>query len=441
MKTVNPRKVAHSLAQPTRRDVIKQGLAGILAYSVAPLVLPNRMFGATAPSNQINVGFVGMGLQCSGHVQAMLGREDVRVLAVCDVWQEKAQKYKDKIEAHYASGKRGGSYHGVDMYHKYEDLVARTDIDAVFVCTPDHWHAAVSNAAMKSGKDVYCEKPLTLTIKEGQVLVNTARKYGRILQTGSQQRSNASFRKAAEMVRNGWIGEITGIRTALGEFPVVTSLPEEKIPEGLDYDRWLGPTPWRPFNLQRMKGDFGGGWRCFYEYGARKNGDWGAHHFDIIQWALGMDHTGPVDFIPKGYQGTEYQTHIYANGIRVERVDSHLKSMIEFKGKKGTIWVSRNDYLETDPISMSAKPLSPSEVHLYASDNHHDDFLNAIVTRQRPIADVEIGHRTATVCHLNAIAERLGRPVKWDPLKEEIVGDPEASRWLDRPRRAPYAIL
>jgi len=195
------------------------------------------------------------------------------------------------------------------------------------------------------------------------------------------------------------------------------------------------------FYLQRMKGDFGGGWRCFYEYGARKNGDWGAHHFDIIQWALGMDHTGPVDFIPKGYQGTEYQTHIYANGIRVERVDSHLKSMIEFKGKKGTIWVSRNDYLETDPISMSAKPLSPSEVHLYASDNHHDDFLNAIVTRQRPIADVEIGHRTATVCHLNAIAERLGRPVKWDPLKEEIVGDQEASRWLDRPRRAPYAIL
>jgi predicted dehydrogenase len=288
---------------------------------------------------------------------------------------------------------------------------------------------------------VYCEKPLTLTIKEGQVLVETARRYGRILQTGSQQRSNGAFRKAAEMVRNGWLGEITGIRTSLGEFPIVTALPEEKIPEGLDYDRWLGPTPWRPFNLQRMKGDYGGGWRCFYEYGARKNGDWGAHHFDIIQWALGMDHTGPVEFIPKGWNGTQYQTHIYANGVHVERVDEHLKAMIEFKGTKGTIWVSRGDYLETDPIAMSSKPLEPGEVHLYASEDHHDDFLNSIVTRQRPIADVEIGHRTATVCHLNAIAERLGRPLRWDPLKEEIIGDSAASRWLDRPRRAPYAIL
>ena len=441
MKTVDSSRSKSSVIFPSRRDAIKQGLAGILAYSAAPLILPSRLFGATAPSNQINLGFVGMGLQCGGHVGAMLGRDNCRILAVCDVWQEKAQKQKDRIETSYGKNKRGGSYKGVDIYHRYEDLVARDDIDAVFVCTPDHWHAAVSNAAMKAGKDVYCEKPLTLTIKEGQVLVETARRYGRILQTGSQQRSNGAFRKAAEMVRNGWLGEITGIRTSLGEFPIVTALPEEKIPEGLDYDRWLGPTPWRPFNLQRMKGDYGGGWRCFYEYGARKNGDWGAHHFDIIQWALGMYHTGPVEFIPKGWNGTQYQTHIYANGVHVERVDEHLKAMIEFTGTKGTIWVSRGDYLETDPVAMASKPLEPGEVHLYASEDHHDDFLNSIVTRQRPIADVEIGHRTATVCHLNAIAERLGRPLRWDPLKEEIIADTAASRWLDRPRRAPYAIL
>jgi predicted dehydrogenase len=329
---------------------------------------------------------------------------------------------------------------GVDIYSTHEELLTRDDIDVIFVCTPDHWHVAVSSAALRAGRDVYCEKPLSLTIREGRFLVETARRHGRILQTGTQQRSNKSFRKAAEMVRNGWIGDIKLIRTRLGEFPAAQALSEEPVPAGFDYDRWLGPTPWRPYNEKRVKGDYGGGWRCFLEYGGRKNGDWGAHHFDIIQNALGMDNSGPVEFVPIGFEGCKHQTHIYANGVRVERHDGNTKAMIEFQGTKGTIWVSRDDFLETDPPELAARPLRGEEVHLYASDNHHSDFFNCVRTRQHPIADVEIGHRSATVCHLNVIAERVGRPIRWDPAKEEIIGDPVAARLLDRPRRAPYVL-
>jgi predicted dehydrogenase len=425
----------------TRRGAIKRGLAGILAYAAAPVVLPSSLFGRTAPSNRINIGMIGNGLQCGGHFEALMGRDDCRVVALCDVFLPKAEKLRDDAERMYGAAQPGGTYRGVAAYQHHEELLARDDIDAVWVCTPDHWHVPISNAAMKSGKDVYCEKPLTLTVREGRVLVGTARSHGRILQTGSQQRSNASFRKAAEIVRNGWIGDLVRVRTSLGEFPRAPALGEQPVPPGLDYDRWLGPTPWRPYNEARVRGDFGGGWRCFYEYGERKNGDWGAHHFDIIQWALGMDASGPVEFIPKGWQGAAYQTHVYASGLPVERVDEGLKAMIEFTGKQGKVWVSRGDYLVTDPPELAERPLRADEVHLYESSNHQGDFLDAVRSRQRPIADVEIGHRTATVCHLNAIAERIGRPVRWDPGAEDVVGDDVAARWLDRPRRSPYAAL
>jgi predicted dehydrogenase len=425
----------------TRRTVLKQGLAGIFAYAIAPSFVPASLFGASAPSNRLNIGFIGNGLQFSGHFSAVMGRDDCRVLALCDVMLAKAVRRRDEAEKTYGESQASGTYRGVKAYQYSEELLARDDIDAVWICTPDHWHAPLAKAAMESGKDVYCEKPQTLVVREGRVLVDTARRCGRVFQTGSQQRSNAAFRKAAEMVRNGWIGDLQVVRTSLGEFPLAPPLPEQPVPAGFDYDRWLGPTPWRPYNDLRVEGNYGGGWRCFYEYGARKNGDWGAHHFDIIQWALGMDHSGPVEFIPKGWQGTPHQTHVYANGLRVERVDGGLKSMIEFTGSQGTIWVSRNDYLETNPPELATRPLRGEDIHLYASENHQSDFLDCVRSRQRPIADVEIGHRTATICHLNAIAERLGRPVRWDPAHEEILGDEIAARWLDRPRRAPYGTL
>ena len=427
----------------TRRTVLKNGLAGILAYAAAPNFFPSSLFGKSAPSNRLTVGIVGNGLICASHVGALTGRmDDCRIVATCDVMRSKAEKVRDRIETAYGKKKDSGTRaKGVDIYARHEELIARDDIDVVFATTPDHWHAAVAKAAMQAGKDVYCEKPLTLTVREGRVLVETARRYGRVLQTGTQQRSNKSFRKAAEIVRNGWIGDIKLIRARLGEFPDAPALPEEPVPAGFDYDRWLGPTPWRPYNEKRIKGDYGGGWRCFLEYGGRKNGDWGAHHFDIIQNALGMNESGPVQFLPIGFEGTKYQTHVYANGVRVERYDDPgSKAMIEFQGTKGTVWVSRDDFLESDPPELTTRALRGDEIHLYASDDHHTDFFNCVRTRQRPIADVEIGHRSASVCHLNVIAAQLGRAIKWDPKKEEIVGDPVASRLLDRPRRAGYAL-
>lgn len=435
-----PLHARSNLSPLTRRTVIKRGLAGILAYGVAPNVFPARLFGRNAPSNQLTVGIVGTGLIASSHIGALTGRDDCRILAVCDVHRAKGERARDRINNAYGKATERGGSRGVELYATHEELLTRGDIDTIFVCTPDHWHAAVAKAAMIAGKDVYCEKPLTLTVREGRVLVDTARRYGRILQTGTQQRSNKSFRKAAEIVRNGWIGDITLIRTRLGHFPPALALPEEPIPAGFDYDRWLGPTPWRPYNAQRVLGNYGGGWRCYFEYGGRKNGDWGAHHFDIIQNALGMDDSGPVEFIPIGFEGCKYQTHVYASGVRVERYEDGLKPMIQFQGTKGVVEVSRDDIFETTPADLATRPLRGEDIHLYASDDHHGDFFNSVRTRQRPISDVEAGHRSASVCHLNGIAAQLGRAIRWDPLKEEIIGDPFASRLLDRPRRAPYAL-
>jgi predicted dehydrogenase len=424
----------------SRRDFLKS--AAITGAAAAfPTIIPSTVLGQNAPSNRITLGMIGMGLMMGGHHRAMLGRQDTQVLAVCDVVRERREQARGQAERAYSARKAGGEYRGCEAYNEYEKIVERKDIDAVFIVTPDHWHAMISIAAMKAGKDVYVQKPMTLTIREGRIMAEVEKQTGAILQVGSQQRSEFAFRKAAEIVRNGWIGKVHTIYTSLGEFPPPQTLPEEPIPDGFDYDRWLGPTPWYPFNAKRVKGDYGGGWRCFWEYGSRKNGDWGAHHFDIIQWALGMDDSGPVEFLPKGWEGAEFQSHVYADGTKVWK-NHPVKNgqMIQFIGDKGEVLVSRGGRLETTPASLRDRPLAPGDIHLYESRDHESDWLNSIRTRKAPICPSEIGHRTATVCHLNAISERLNRPLKWDPVKEAIINDEYASRWLDRPRRTPYVM-
>jgi len=428
--------------QISRRNFLKQSavLAGTaLAF---PTIVPSSVFGQNAPSNRIGLGLIGMGLMMGSHQGHFLGRDDCQVLAVCDVDRKKREEKKAAIEAAYARKKGLGTYKGCDAYNEFERIIERPDIDAVVVVTPDHWHAPISTMAMRHGKDVYVQKPMTLTIREGRIMSNVARQYGAILQVGSQQRSEWAFRKACEIVRNGWIGKVHTIYAGLGEFPPPQTLPEQPIPDGFDYDRWLGPTPWYPYNENRVKGNYGGGWRCFWDYGSRKNGDWGAHHFDIIQWALGMDDSGPVEFIPKGYNGTEYQTHIYADGTKVLRDHPDRKGhMIRFLGEKGEVCVSRGGKLDTIPVELKDRPLGAGDIQLYVSTHHESNWIDCIKTRKTPICPAEIGHRTATICHLSGIAERLGRPLKWDPAKEEIIGDAEASRWMDRPRRAPYTYI
>ena len=424
-----------------RRGFLK-GMTAAGAALAAPFIVPASVFGQAAPSNRINMGLIGHGMMMGGHRGHMLGQRNVvQVLAVCDVDRGRREGARQAVESAYAEATQSGTYKGCDAYNEYERIVERDDIDAVVVVTPDHWHAPISIAAMRTGKHVYCEKPMTLTIKEGRMMVEVARQNGAIFQVGSQQRSERAFRKASEIVRNGWIGKVHTIYTQLGRFAPPISLPEQPIPEGFDYDRWLGPTPWYPYNAERVKGDYGGGWRRFWEYGSRKNGDWGAHHFDIIQWALGMDDSGPVEFIPRGYQGNEFQTHIYADGTRVLR-DHPTRNgqMIQFIGTDGEVLVSRGDRLETTPEGLAARPLGPSDIRLYESNNHQNNWLDCIRTGRRPICDANIGHRTATICHLSGIAERLERPIKWNPETEQIVGDDEAARWTDRPRRAPYVL-
>jgi len=423
-----------------RRDFLKQSLlaGAVLGF---PTILPSRVLGQNAPSNRINLALIGMGLQMRGHHQGMLGRDDVQVLAVCDVDREKRERAQSETESRYAAKKASGAYRGCDAYNEYEHILDRRDIDAVLIATPDHWHATIAVAAIKSGKDVYTEKPMTLTVREGRALSDVARQYGAIVQVGTQQRSESAFRKACEIVRNGWIGHVHTIYTQFGDFPAAETLAEEPVPAGFDYDRWLGPAPWSPYNKKRVEGNYGGGWRCFWDYGSRKHGDWGAHHYDIIQWALNMDLSGPVEFVPKGWDGAEYRTHAYAGGPRVW-TNHPVKDdqMIQFIGDRGEVLVSRGNRLETTPAGLKMRLLAPEDIHLYESSNHAGNWLECIRTRQTPICPAETGHRSATVCQLNAIAERLNRPLKWDPDKEVIVGDEAANRWLDRPRRAPYLM-
>jgi predicted dehydrogenase len=425
-----------------RRDFLKRTALSGIALAGLPTLVPATVFGQNAPNSRIGMGLIGMGLMMGGHRNHMSRRPDTQVLAVCDVDQRKREANKEAVENAYARQRDSGSYSGCEAYLEFEDVMARRDIDAVVVCTPDHWHSPISVMAMRHGKDVYVQKPMTLTIREGRIMSDTSRQHGAILQVGSQQRSERAFRKACEIVRNGWIGQVHTIYAGLGSFAPPRTLPEQPIPEGFDYDRWLGPTPWYPYNEDRVKGNYGGGWRCFWDYGSRKNGDWGAHHFDIIQWALGMDNSGPVEFIPKGYEGTEYQTHIYAGGTKVLRDHPDRKGhMIRFIGTEGEVCVSRGDRLDTVPVSLKEKALAPYDTALYVSNQHESNWVESIKTRQPNICTAEIGHRTATICHLSGIAERLKRPLSWDPVKEEIIGDPAASRWMDRPRRAPYTYI
>ena len=421
----------------SRRNMLRASSVGAAAVA-APMVIPSRALGFagyTAPSNRITFGMVGFGKMMNGHFSNMLGRNTIQILAVCDVDTKKRENARDKVNAKYGDK-------GCACYNEHEKIMERKDIDACFVVTPDHWHVPISLDAVRSGKDVYVEKPMSLTIKEGRMLSDAARRHGAIVQVGSQQRSEYAFGKAAEMVRNGWIGNVHTVYANLGRFPDGKVLDEQPIPEGFDYDRWLGPTPWYPYNKNRVEGNYSGGWRSFWEYGARKNGDWGAHHYDIIQWALGKDASGPEFFFPQGYDDSGCQGYKYKNGPTVYRDFPKRKfnSMIEFYGDKGAIGVGRGGDLKSDPGELKNRPLAPSDVHLRATESHHDNFLNAIKTRKRTIADVEIGHRTATICHLSAISERLNRTIKWDPSSETIIGDPEASKWMDRPRRAPYTL-
>ncbi len=425
----------------SRRKLLA-GAAGALA---APYIVPASALGRgpwKAASERLNVGFIGIGNMGGGHLGGFLGDNQVQVVAVCDVDAVKRRSAREQVEKAYAADKPSGTYKGCEEYHEYEKLLARPDIDAVLVATPDHWHTIIALHAARAGKDIYCEKPLTLTIREAQAIVAGVRRYGRVLQVGSQQRSESNFRLACELVRSGRIGKLKTVHVNIGMPSQEKYLPEEPVREGLDWDRWLGPAPVQPYNAERCSGNYGGGWRHIRDYSGGMTTDWGAHHYDIAQWGMGMDGNGPVEIIPPG-KDQKHMTCRYANGVEMYRagdLEGHGSvNGILFTGTDGKVEVNRG-YFRTWPDEVGRTPLGAGDVHLYESPGHRQDWINCIRSRQRPIADVAIGAGTITVCHLTNIAHWLNRPIKWDAAKGEIVGDAEASRWMDRPKRAPYRL-
>jgi len=393
------------------------------------------------PSEKVNLALIGCGGQGTG--DARNARRYGNIVAVCDV-----------DAGHLAAAKK--TFPGAEGYADFRKLLERKDVDAVICGTVDHWHTLVAMAAMKAGKDIYCEKPLTLTIDEGKRLVEVQRQTKRVLQTGTQQRSSSHFRLACDLVRNGRIGKIQKVEVwlpaGLRQGPFKTS----PVPEGFNYDFWLGQTPKVEYVKEKTHFSF----RYWWEYSGGTMTDWGAHHNDIVLWALEMDSSGPVsiegkqliDMIPGGFTAaSEYEvTYTYANGVVHScksttasewhggvKDPSRQQHGIKFYGTDGWIWVTRGIIQASDRQLLTQK-LPEDAKRVYLSNNHMGNFIDCVKSRKDPICSAETGHRSASLCHLGVISIRLGRKLNWNPAKEQFVGDAEASSWLARPMRKPY---
>ena len=407
----------------TRRAFLKAA-AGAVA---APYVLTSSALGAgrrPPASSRITMGGIGMGGRGSADLSAFMGFPEVQVLAVCDVQAGNLERIKAAVAKRY-----GGS--GCAAYVDFRELLARPDIDAVVIGTPDHWHAIPAIEACRRGKDVYCEKPLSLTIREGRAMVRAARRFGRVFSGGSQRVLEDHLRQHIE-VRSGALGRVTEVYVNVGGPSRPCDLPGEPVPADLDWDLWLGPAPWAPYHpyrCGRAYGLEGKGWRSWYDYSGGMMTDWGGHKFGAAMFSLNMQHEGPVEVLPPDGKDHQYLTYVFANGVRMYHVSGGTGGSIVFKGTAGQS--SGKGALKAEKVEIPG---------YRGSGGIHGDFLYAVKTRGQPFRDVEISHRTATICHLGNIAYQVNRPLRWDPVREEFPGDAEANRLLDRPRRGPWRI-
>ncbi len=442
----------------SRRGFLQRSLAAMTAGAGLPLWYAREVQAAEeeraarakkpGPNDRIQLGIIGSGDRSKQLLGDVKRHKDFQVIAVCDVDKKHQDEVAKIVEKTYKVE--------CAKYGDFRDLCSRKDIDAVLMVTPDHWHALTAIAALKSGKDVYGEKPLSLTIAEGQAMLKVARASERVYQVGSQQRSDARFRLACELVRNGRLGKILTVETRIGENPQGGPFKVEPVPEGLDWEFWLGQAPKVDYVKQRCHYEF----RWWQEYSGGKLTDWGAHHNDIAQWGLGADDTGPIAVEAMGYPiattPNSYNhprnfevTYTYANGAQVvcmgrgENGILFVGEPIKQRGRSDAhrwIFVKRGYIQASDPWLL-AEPLPASATRLYVSNDHMGNWLECLRNRsKRPICDVEIGHRSVTVCHLGNIALHLKRKLKWDPAKEEFVGDDEANRMLSREMRAPWKL-
>jgi hypothetical protein len=403
------------------------------------------------------MGVIGIGTQGGGHLTGgawtylpggYLGRDDVQVLAVCDVWRDRRERAQQRVNEHYSNKFGKGNYKACEAYNDFREVLARDDVDAVLIGTPIHWHALMSSMAAKAGKDVYCEKPISLTIREGRAMVDAVRRYGRVYQAGTQQRSEygGKFRLACELVRSGRIGRLKCVYAMLGGGGLSIGgrasgkgLP---VPDALDWELWLGPAPWTPYQGSTDAHMFGWG-----------SINWGQHHYDIVQWGINADDTGPVEQSSGGKSDLPpllccwedgKLAYRFASGVVVygcpypgEKVGGSGGAC--FVGTEGRVAVDREN-LVAYPPKILEQPLGADDIHLYESTSHSGNFLDCVRTRKRAICDAEIAHRAMSIILLGGIATLLKRPLKWDPKREHFINDPEADRMLSAPYREPWRI-
>ncbi len=445
---------------------VGRSAVGAMAF---PYIIPSSALGAdgvVAPSNRITLGFVGLGNQGLANLSnpnaesynlagGFVGMSGAQVLAVCEVDTNRRNRGRDIVNKVYGNT-------DCAVYNDFRDMLARDDVDAVVISTPDHWHALIGIAAAKTGKDVYSEKPLAHNVAEGRAICDTIKRYGTVWQTGTQQRSWSDFRVACELVRNGLIGKVKTVRVSLpaGGASNVTTKPVP-VPAGLDYDLWLGPAPWSPYCNGRCYGSF----RQVSDYSSGPIADWAGHHVDIAQWGMGTDYTGPVEIEAKGQFNSEglfdnmttYRIECkYAEGHTLIIEDSNNREHgrdgklftkgtfgmnigILFEGSEGWIQVNRMG-MDVFPESVRKSSIGPNDIHLYKSNDHKQNFLECIRSRAQTAAPAEIAHRTITIGYLGIIAMKLGQKLQWDPKTEKFVGNEHANRMLTRPMRSPWHI-
>jgi len=432
----------------SRRRFLKRSAGTVMGVIGLPYIVSSSALGGSgvvAPSNRITMGCIGVGWQGGSNLNSFLREKDCQIVGVCDVDANHLQSAADRVN---------GQYKNKDCatYNDFRELLARDDIDAVSLGLPDHWHAVPAIEAAKSGKDIFGEKPLSHSLREGRAMCDAVKRYGRIWQTGSWQRSQAHFRRACELVINGRIGKVTRVEVGLpsGHTDFGKTKGQEGIcpaPKELDYDSWLGPAPYTPYCPARVHKN----WRWVLDHGGGQLMDWVGHHVDIAHWGLGCDYTGPHEIEGSGEypadglwnSPTRYRlTAKYPNDVTMTIAGGYgdIRGGTKWIGTDGWVWVSRNDSLEAEPKSILDEKIGPSETRLYDSPGHWRDFLDCVKSRKTTIAPCEVAHRSATPGHLGQITMLLGRKIRFNPDTEEIIDDPTATRLLGNAMRSPWHL-
>lgn len=431
----------------SRRDFLRRTAVLSAGAAAFPMIAPSSALGRdghTAPSERMVIGCVGIGNMGTGNMRRMLSMKEIQVVAVCDVDGERRDKGKEIVDERYDTK-------DCAAYNDFRELFSRRDLDGVMIAVPDHWHALLGIAAANRGLHIYAEKPLALTIREGQAMVEAVERNDVTWQTGSWQRSVKRFRYACELVRNGRIGRVHTVKVGLPTGKPIEPQQEMPIPESFDYDFWLGPAPWAPYTKERCHWSF----RWSYDYSGGQLTDWGAHHCDIANWAMATERTGPVEVEGTGVfprdglwdAATDYHiTARYAPGESpvspqgfTMLISNEYEMGARFEGEDGWLHISRGG-LKTSPEGLKKSEIGPDEIHLYESKNHMKNFLECALNGDPTITPIEVAHRAISIAHLGNIAMRTGRTIRWDPVHEQIVNDPVASRLLGRSMRAPWRL-